>query len=83
MLEMAQVELIELTPEELEIIMKKRERDARREQLKECESRLVSVLREIYDLGGAVRLPYIGRKYVSGHCPKVRPENVKVSENGF
>jgi predicted DNA-binding protein (UPF0251 family) len=71
-----QVEVMELTPEEVEMIKKQRAEKARRSELDKQFEILEKTLKRIYELKGEVTLPYIGGKYISGHRPGVKPTNI-------
>ena len=72
------IETMEVTSEEFNMIVKHRTEKLRKEMLDDCKERLIDVLKEIDMLGGSVKLPYIGGKYVTGHHPKVKADNVSV-----
>ena len=66
-----EIKLIEVTPEELKMIINKREAEAREVAAQERFEKVKTLLAEIEELGYSVRLPEIGGKYVSAHCPWV------------
>ena len=72
------IEIMEVTSEEFNMIVKHRTEKLRKEMLDDCKERLIDVLKEIDMLGGSVELPYIGGKYVTGHHPQVKADNVTV-----
>ena len=71
-----EVKLIELTPEEVQMIVNKREAEAREVAAQERFEKIKALLSEIDELGYAVRLSEIGGKYVRAHCPWVYQNDI-------
>jgi hypothetical protein len=77
------VTLIELTPEEVKMIVNKREAEAREVAAQERFEKVKVLLSEIDELGYAVRLPQIGGKYVSAHCPWVWDKEISLHKRAI
>ena len=75
---MLKVEVMEITEEEKNIVLKKRKDDARKAEMSECFAQVQELLARIEQLGGTVCLPSIGGKYVCHHSPIVRSTEVKL-----
>lgn len=73
---MLEVEVMEITEEEKNMIVKKRKEDARKAELDECFTQVKELLARIEQLGGTIYLPSIGGKYIAYHSPTVRSTNV-------
>lgn len=72
----------EITPEERELILKHREERARKAKIDVLAKTLKDTIRQIEDLGGGVDTgEWVGGKYVSMHCPKVKADKVDVCYN--
>ena len=69
----------EITPEERELIRKHREERARKAKIDSLAETLKDTIREIEKLGGTVTTgEWIGGKYVSMYCPRVKADKVEV-----
>ena len=75
---MENIVAMEISKEEVNLILKHRKETARKERIEELGATIISALEEIEKLGGSVRLPGIGGKYVSYHYPAVRAGNVSI-----
>ena len=75
---MENIVAMEISKEEANLILKHRKETARKERIEELGNILITTLAEIEKLGGNVRLPGIGGKYVSYHHPSVRADNVSI-----
>jgi hypothetical protein len=73
-----EVTLIELTPEEVKMLVNKREMEARESAAQERLEKIKLLLSEIEELGYTVRLPEIGGKYVRAHCPWVYSNGIRL-----
>lgn len=74
------VTLIEVTPEEVKMIVNKREAEARESAAQERFEKVKVLLSEIEELGYSVYLPEIGGKYVRAHYPWVSPDKVHLDK---
>ena len=75
---MLKVEVMEITEEEKNMVLKKRKDNARTAEMNECFAQVKELLARIEQLGGAVHLPFIGGKYVCHHSPAVRSTEIKL-----
>lgn len=75
---MLKVEVMEITEEEKNMVLRKRKDDARKAEMDECFAQIKASLARIEQLGGTVCLPSIGGKYVCHHSPTVRSTNVSL-----
>ena len=75
---MLKVEVMEITEEEKNMVLRKRKDSARKAEIDECFARVKELLARIEQLGGAVRLPSIGGKYVAHHSPAVHSTNISL-----
>lgn len=75
---MLKVEVMEITEEEKNMVLKKRQDNARLAEMNECFTQVKELLARIEQLGGTVHLPSIGGKYVCHHSPIVRSAEVKL-----
>jgi hypothetical protein len=75
-----EVKLIEITPEELTMLIEKREQDARAENARELFKEVKRLIAEIEGLGFQVRMPEIGGKYVAKHCPRASSTVIYLSK---
>ena len=75
---MLKVEVMEITEEEKNMVLKKRKDDARKAEMNECFAQVKELLARIEQLGGTVQLPSIGGKYVAHHWPTVRSTNISL-----
>jgi hypothetical protein len=75
---MLEIEVMEITPEEQEMILKKREENAKLAELQVCAVELKNILNRISELGGRVELPGLGGKYVPYHHPSVSAKTISV-----
>ena len=75
---MLKVEVMEITEEEKNMVLKKRKDDARKAEMSECFAQVKELLARIEQLGGTVQLPSIGGKYVCHHSPTVHSTNVSL-----
>lgn len=73
------IEIMEITTEEKEMILRNRVESARQAELKECGEIIRRALHRIAELGGSVELPSIGGKYISLHHPRVKENNITVN----
>lgn len=72
----------EITPEERELIRKHREERARKAKIDLLAETLKDTIREIEKLGGRVDTgEWVGGKYVSMHCPRVKADKISVCYN--
>lgn len=72
----------EITPEERELIRKHREECARKAKIDSLAETLKDTVREIEKLGGRVDTgEWIGGKYVSMYCPRVKADKISVCYN--
>ena len=71
-----EIKLVEVTPEEMKMIIDKREAEAREVAAQERFEKVKALLAEIEELGYSVYLPEIGGKYVRAHYPWVSPNKV-------
>ena len=72
------VEIMEVTKEEMDKILRDRVESARRAEIEACGEVIRHALHRIAQLKGSVELPSIGGKYVSLHHPRVREDNITV-----
>lgn len=79
MSEICLIEVMEITPEEKEKIVRDRVEKERKEEIRECFVTLNNCLSRIRELGGSVYLPAIGGKYISRHFPRVCEGLLKLS----
>ena len=75
---MLEVEVMEITEEEKNMIMKNRKDNARKAEMIECFAQVKELLTRIEQLGGTVCLPSIGGKYVSHHSPIVHSAKIRL-----
>lgn len=75
---MLEVEVMEITEEEKNMVLKKRKDDACKAEMSECFVQVKELLARIEQLGGIVRLPSIGGKYVCHHSPHVRSTDISL-----
>ena len=75
---MLEVEVMEITEEEKNMVLKKRKDDARKAEMSECFAQVKELLARIEQLGGIVQQPSIGGKYVCHHSPTVRSTNISL-----
>lgn len=78
-----EIKLIELTPEEVKMIVNKREAEAREVAAQERFEKVKTLLAEIDELGYSVRLPEIGGKYVSAHRPWVWDKEISLHKRAI
>jgi hypothetical protein len=69
---------MEITKEEVELIIQHRKETARKERINELGDIIRSALDEIEQLGGSVHLPAIGGKYEYHRCPVVCSRTISV-----
>lgn len=74
----AEINILQVSKEEMEMVLRAREENARVAELIGLRETLHSTLNRINQLGGRVELPSIGGKYVSYHTPRVTANEVKV-----
>ena len=74
------IELIEITEEELAKLVKDRENEAKRLVAVEALENIKELLATIHSLGYYVRLPSIGGSYVRIHNPEVRESNLLLTK---
>lgn len=70
------IEIMEISKEEKQMLMKHRAEQARKAEIDECMHELVKILKRIEELEGKVMLPGVGGKYVSYHYPRVKSTNL-------
>ena len=75
-----EIELIEITEEELKEIIKKREAEAKQKIAEEIFEEIKDNLVELKRLGYNLRLPTVGGKYVPIHNPLVSSTNIHLSK---
>lgn len=75
---MLEVEVMEITEEEKNMIMKNRKDNARKAEMDECFVQVKELLARIEELGGVVCLPTIGGRYIGRHSPMVHSTEVKL-----
>jgi predicted DNA-binding protein (UPF0251 family) len=68
------VEVMELTPEEIEIIKKQRAEKARTEEIEKQFEILANAFRKIEELNGRIKLPYNGC-----YCPILKLDELSLS----
>lgn len=70
------IEIMEISKEEKQMLMKHRAEQARKAEIDDCMAIIVKSLERIEKLGGKVILPRIGGAYVSSHHPRVYASDV-------
>jgi hypothetical protein len=80
---MTNAPIIELTQEELEIILKKREKEAKHEAAEKVLAKLKEDIKALEKLGYYPRIGRIGGKYVPSHCPRVTTSELSISELSY
>lgn len=60
------------------MVLRKRKDNARKAEMDECFTQVKELLARIEQLGGVVRLPSIGGKYVAHHSPTVHSTNISL-----
>lgn len=75
---MLKVEVMEITEEEKNMVLRRRKDNARKAEMDECFAQVKELLARIDQLGGSVRLPSIGGKYVAHHSPAVHSTNISL-----
>ena len=73
------IEVMEITSEEKEKIVRDRVENERKEEIRECFATLNNCLSRIRELGGRVYLPAMGGKYVTRHFPRVSEGLLRLS----
>jgi hypothetical protein len=68
------VEVMELTPEEIEMIKEQRAKKARTEEIEKQFEILVNAFRKIEELNGRIKLPYNGC-----YCPILKLDELSLS----
>ena len=71
--------VLEITAEELALILDRREKEARTTFANEKLDEIKELIIEINELGFDVRLPVIGGEYVRRHCPIVKADEVSLT----
>ena len=74
---------IELTPEELAIILKKREDEAKQIMAEELFAKVQEGIEALDKLGYRVQLPAIGGKYVHLHQPHVSAKRMELHKRYY
>lgn len=75
---MLKVEVMEITEEEKNLVLRRRKDNARKAEMEECFTQVKELLARIEQLGGTVQLPSIGGKYVAHHWPIVHSTNISL-----
>lgn len=73
-----EINILQVTKEEMEMVLKAREENARVAELTELRETLMTTIARINQLGGRVEMPSIGGRYVPYHTPVVTTNTVKV-----
>ena len=72
------IEIMEVSKEEMELILRDRAERARKAEIEECAKELKRLIARIRELKGKIYLPSIGGKYVSYHSPMVTENNISI-----
>ena len=80
---MTNAPIIELTQEELEIILKKREKEAKQEAAEKVLAKLKEDIKALEKLGYYPHIGGIGGKYVPFHRPRVTASELSISELSY
>lgn len=80
---MTNAPIIELTQEELEIILKKREKEAKQEAAEKILAKLKEDIKTLEKLGYYPHIGRIGGKYVPSYRPRVTTSELSISELSY
>ena len=72
------IEIMEVSKEEMELILHDRAERVRKAEIAECARELKQLIARIRELKGGIYLPPIGGKYVSHHSPMVTEDNIRI-----
>lgn len=70
------IEVMEISEEEKQMLMKHRAEQARKAEIDECMREIQKNVKRIEELKGKVLLPAIGGKYISYHNPQVKSDEL-------